>query len=249
MNSLINFCLQIVSTISWNLSVPFPEPSTALLFALSFLQLDFLSLDCVSGQSNYFNRVLVVALTPIFLSLVLGVLFVVRRFGALLSTETQRSTRIANQHAWAFLLLTYCVLPPVSMVLFQALDCETLQPSGTTFLRSDSSIDCRSSAYLEFKAVVSFFIAVYQGLPLMWLALMWRVSSRLNPRIKKHGGGGGGGGGGGDATAAAAAAASPSSAQLEVILEKRNVDPGLQYLNFLWSDYTPARWYYEVIEM
>ena len=35
---------QITSTISWNLSVTFPQPFSSFLSLLSFLQLDFLSL-------------------------------------------------------------------------------------------------------------------------------------------------------------------------------------------------------------
>jgi hypothetical protein len=38
---------QIISSISWNLNVTYPQPFRSLLGALSFLQLDFLSLDCV----------------------------------------------------------------------------------------------------------------------------------------------------------------------------------------------------------
>lgn len=37
---------QLLSTISWNLSLAFPYPFSVLLFYLGFLQLDFLSLDC-----------------------------------------------------------------------------------------------------------------------------------------------------------------------------------------------------------
>jgi len=69
-----------VSTISWNLSVRYPAPFSSLLFALGFLQLDFLSLDCVSGETNYFNRVYAVSVSPILLSAANAVVFALRLF-------------------------------------------------------------------------------------------------------------------------------------------------------------------------
>ena len=39
---------------------------------LSFLQLDFLSLDCARGETNFYARVLVVTLTPICIAFVIG---------------------------------------------------------------------------------------------------------------------------------------------------------------------------------
>ena len=38
---------QIISSISWNLNVPYPLPVRGALGALGFLQLDFFSFDCV----------------------------------------------------------------------------------------------------------------------------------------------------------------------------------------------------------
>jgi hypothetical protein len=38
---------QIISSISWNLNVSYPQPFKSVLLALGFLQLDFLALDCV----------------------------------------------------------------------------------------------------------------------------------------------------------------------------------------------------------
>ena len=61
--------LQIVSTVSWNLNVRFPKPFSHMLYALGLLQFDFLSLDCVSGEANYYYRVVALSLSPILLAL------------------------------------------------------------------------------------------------------------------------------------------------------------------------------------
>ena len=60
---------QIMSTVQWNLNVRFGPPFSSMLDLLSTLQLDWLSLDCATGKSSFFQRVLVVSLTPILLSL------------------------------------------------------------------------------------------------------------------------------------------------------------------------------------
>ena len=38
---------QIIVSISWTLSVTFPEPFSSMLKWLNFVELDFLSLDCL----------------------------------------------------------------------------------------------------------------------------------------------------------------------------------------------------------
>ena len=46
--------LQIICSVQWNLGVEFPAPFSNLLDVLSFLQLDFLTLDCVSGENSFY---------------------------------------------------------------------------------------------------------------------------------------------------------------------------------------------------
>jgi hypothetical protein len=123
--------------VAWNLSVVYPQPFATMLLLLGFLQMDFLSLDCVNGKSNFFNRVLVTSLVPIALAFTNGVIFLVRWFfffGGKTSAATAtplaaRRASIASQHSSAFLLLTYVVLPTCSMVQFQVCVCVFFHPS------------------------------------------------------------------------------------------------------------------------
>ena len=104
------------------------------------------------------------------------------------------------------------------MLQFQSLDCDTLSPSNPkSFLRADSNIDCNSSSYKSFQAVVSVLILAYQSIPLLWLALLYRASSRLNPPE----------------------ASSLAPGQADAALEARAEDPSLAPLAFLWQDYLP----------
>jgi len=104
---------QIISTIAWNLSVEFPPPFSSFLSLLSFLQLDFLSLDCVSGQNSFFNRLYVVFLCPIAAAIAILLVYFIRVH---MSPASEEQQRLKTQHVAAFLPLTYLVLPPCSMV-------------------------------------------------------------------------------------------------------------------------------------
>ncbi len=308
--------MQILSTVSWNLSLRFPAPFSSMLFVLGFLKLDFLSLDCATGRNSFYNRVLVTSVAPLVIAAAIVLVFLARRFShalrccsssssfslraaprpsfhfqstvgaakcvaedppyirradedefvdvtASFAAETAQkkqnaattissssssnssnnnydhrrngassaaddsaaTARITSQHAWALLLLTYLVLPPVSMVLFQALDCDELRHDGSLFLRADSSVDCAAPSYERFRAVVALLVAVYQSLPLCWLVLLRRVRRRLDPPGWDR------------------------SRTVEDVQEQRAGDPALALTAFLWGDYVPHRWYYECIEV
>lgn len=132
--------LQIVSTVSWNLNVVFPPPFSDLLGVFSFVQLDWLSLDCATGKSSFFNRVIVASVGPILLVAAIVVVGALRITGSHIVAfcsflcsrgATKRSSsgngtdgggvgaaeasdehrqRVFSQHANACLLLTYLVL-------------------------------------------------------------------------------------------------------------------------------------------
>jgi hypothetical protein len=86
---------QIVSSVQWNLNVEFPSPFSKLLEILSFLQLDFLTLDCVSGKNSYFAKVYVTQFFPIFLALVIALLGALRVL--VHKCCTMRSTRMSHR--------------------------------------------------------------------------------------------------------------------------------------------------------
>jgi len=65
---------QILSTISWNLAVQYPEPFATALQSLNFMSMDFWAALKCSSQMNLMERTLLAALTPIlfvFLNLML----------------------------------------------------------------------------------------------------------------------------------------------------------------------------------
>jgi Ca2+/H+ antiporter len=58
--------------------VEFPSPFSDFLAVLSFLQLDFLTLDCISGENSFYNKVYVTMFFPFLLLAMIVVISVLR---------------------------------------------------------------------------------------------------------------------------------------------------------------------------
>jgi hypothetical protein len=128
---------------------------------------------------------------------------------------------IISQHMWMFLLLTYLVLPPVAMKQLQSLDCIPFSHDHSSYLRADTGIDCQSSDYEYFKSVVTFFIILYQCIPIMWMTLLYRQRVSLDPKVGDN----------------------------KLALFIRDNNPELASIRFLFNDYNCNKWWFEVAEM
>jgi hypothetical protein len=175
---------QIVQSISFNLSVNYPDPYSSIISYFSFFELDFLSVDCFKG--GYLLSVLIATVVPILVALICWVVYLFRLvyFNALSFSEIDgwdsQSKQMFAQHVHASLLIIYVFVPPVANKQFKALDCQDLA-DGQSFLRADTSVDCNSVSYHNFVIMDSILIGVYQCLPLLYVALLFRVRHKLNP--------------------------------------------------------------------
>jgi hypothetical protein len=86
----------------------------------------------------------------------------------------EEKLKLFNDHLHAFLLLVYVFVPPVASLQLKALDCKTLA-DGSSYLRADTSVDCNSQAYQVFRGIDGMLFALYQCLPLMYIALLCQV--------------------------------------------------------------------------
>ena len=208
--------LQIISTVSWSLTVVFDGPFGNFLSFLNLLSFDFLSLDCASGQTNFLNRVYITSLVPIGLSLLNVAVYWVRSHLVEGNAKKKSShrRRLFSAHAFVFLLLTYCVIPPCALIQFQALTCDTLDHTGETYLRVDSQINCDSPQYRAFHVANVLFVSIFMSLPLLWWSLLWRKREHLNPNGMRE----------------------------ETALRNRENNTGLSHLSLLFSDYRPQCW-------
>jgi len=71
--------LQILSTVSWNMAVEFPEPFSGALELLSFMSLDFSAALTCTSKLDLMSRTLSAALTPLVVIFLNFVLFYIRR--------------------------------------------------------------------------------------------------------------------------------------------------------------------------
>lgn len=166
------------------------------------------------------------SLVPIGLALLNVFIYWVRR---LFVRSHQEHGSLSAQHFWAFAFISYIVLPPVSMVQFRGLNCISLSPVTNSFLREDTVVSCDTHEYAIFLILNGLLIVVYQSVPIVWLVALYRVSADLCPPTVRSG--------------------SFDPERMKAFLDARQENPGLQHINFLWSDYTPRLYYFEVVDM
>jgi hypothetical protein len=188
---------------------------------ISFFELDFLSIDCY--KSGYLLTVYLASAFPIFLSIVCWVLYLFRKF-CLVSIHGLQydgaKKLLWDEHMHAFLLIIYVFVPPVANKQFRALNCQELA-DGQSYLRADTSVDCNANYYQKFVVYDTILIFIYQCLPLLYVALLFRVRDKLNPK----------------------------AANKALALELRDNDESLASIRFLFSDYKCSRWYFEIIDL
>lgn len=188
-----------------------------MLGFMGVFSLDFLALECVSsGKNKYFSTVYLWCCMPIALSLLISAIGLGRYS---IANNSKDRIKIQNQHVWLLLFLSYLVLPSVSSKQLQSLDCVPI--NGESFIRSETSIDCSSQDYLDFRWTVLFFIVLYQLIPIIWMISLFRHRDALNP--------------------------APDDPAHAVFIRDHNIE--LSSLRFLFTDYKCSRWWFEIADM
>jgi hypothetical protein len=208
---------QIINSVQWTLNIEFPSPFKELLGILSFFSFDFLSLSCMFRTDTYFKTVLMWSGIPIMLIIPVIFSYWVRTLRTTLTINEK--SNIKSDHFFYILVLTYLVLPPVSLKQFQALNCYQLP--GRSFLYIDTGISCLTPSYRLFKLMDICFILVYMSIPPIWFALLFRERRSLNP----------------------------PTTDLSLANFLRDNDPKLSPLRFLFDVYLPKYYYFETLEL
>ena len=169
--------LQIIQSVSWNLDMVLPEPFSSFLNILSIFSLDFVSVSCIFQNTGYIASVIVWALVPIVILLLIVTSFILRHCFA--RGDNPRIRRVALRHATWALLFSFVVIPPVGLKLLQALSC--IKIAGSSYLRTDTSVDCGSRVYQYFVVVDILFLCLYLSMPLLMFALLYRERRKLDP--------------------------------------------------------------------
>ena len=94
---------------------------------LNFMDLDFISLDCLDVANKFYWGVYLSAAFPAALSVLNCVTYSFRLASEVaLGYAEEVRAKLWAEHMWAFLATIYLFLPACSQAQFEALDCKTL---------------------------------------------------------------------------------------------------------------------------
>jgi hypothetical protein len=170
------------------------------------------------GKNTFYITVYLWCVIPIVLSLLILVVGLFRVYCS--GRDKAKRKAVKYSHIWMFLFLSYLVLPAVSNKQLSVFSCVELT-DGESYLRIDTSIDCKSPSYLQFRSIIICFILIYQLIPIIWMTLLFRRRKELNP---------------------------PTSDESLVLYIREN-NPKVSSLKFLFRDYKAKKWWFEVVEM
>ena len=174
--------------------MPFPAAMTGpfAVFALFNVNaFSLLPLDC-AFRPTFFDRLVVSTVLPF---LVAAALVCGEKLGC---REEIDGNVLDARTAYRLLLLSFAVLPSCAALTFQYFACSRYDlgdvaydaPSGRLVredddlwvLYADKSVECHGARHRRWGPYAGLMIAVYPlGVPLLYLALLWRERARLNP--------------------------------------------------------------------
>jgi hypothetical protein len=167
--------MQVVNQIKSVYSIPFPDNLAKFFNSLNFINLDVLTLaglGCVS-TFNFYNKLLVMTLTPLALTGVLRCAF----------NSTDDAKKKGKYVGW-FLKMSFFVFPGVSTVVLQTFPCYSFddERGQTHFLKADLSIDCSDpnrSGYVVWGVLMTLVYPV--GITVMFAWLLWKHRMDICP--------------------------------------------------------------------
>jgi len=207
-------------------SIPNPPSLSKMFSNLSIVQLDVASLvpmACLfDGGFNFHKKLIFNTIWPMaFGGCILGVCGLADAFPDQFPIlKSLRSTIFV-----IFLTFTFVIYPTASNTIFNTFNCESFD-DGFTGLKSDFSIDCTSSEHKSYVLYAIFMVLVYPiGIPVMYIATMCFQHPRLTLKHEDY-----------------------TELDHETAIDKRDKDLNLKHVHFLYYQYRPEHWYFEVLE-
>ncbi|CAN0013701.1 unnamed protein product [Ectocarpus sp. 6 AP-2014] len=239
---------QILSVFPSITAVDFPPAYARFLSWIDMLSFDLghvLSASCVFPVMDFYQSLLLTTLGPLGVAMVLVLTYWIakRRAGAGSAGSLMRRAAW-SRHMAAGLLLSFLVFIATSTMAFKTFACDDEAVEGESYLRADYSIQCHTDKHGWYKVYAGVMIMVYPvGIPLLYAFILWQNRESLNPRVKTGAVVNPRADGSTDRITYKA-----NSEDLEEKLEKRRRNPDLIPSMFLWKDFGPEIYYYEVVE-
>ena len=174
-----------MQSVTWSLNIDYPQPFSGMAAWLSIFSFDFLSLECFTGKTDHYQSVLIYTVAPFIMLFAIFGTWGLRRSILYLSDsviEHELADRLRTEHIYYALIVTYLVLPPVTLRQFQALDCT--EYSGEYFIRIDTAISCEDTQFRRFSVLNILALAAYVSILPFWVVTMYKRRHRFNPRTR-----------------------------------------------------------------
>jgi len=135
----------------------------------------------------------------------------------------------SKKYITAFLLISYVILPRVSITIFSLFVCDTFEDGTAPRLRADYSIKCAGTQYNAAYWFSCMMVLIYPiGLPTIYFLMLFSKRKQLNPKHFNR-----------DMAA---------DMEEEEVLELIEKDKKLDIIRFLFDMYHPETWWWEVFE-
>ncbi|CAM9831277.1 unnamed protein product [Scytosiphon promiscuus] len=241
---------QILTVFPSITGVEFPPSYSRFLSWVGVVNLDvghIFTASCVLPGVTFYHRLLLTTLTPLVLAIVLVLTYwMAKRRAGIGSTGVLAARAAWSRHMAAGLLLTFLVFTSTSTIAFETFACDDEAVEGESYLRADYRLTCYTTKHKWYMVYAGVMILVYPiGIPLLYACILWKNRMALNPRVRDTT----------DSTSGVSRlpmvrgfAANESAEELEERLEMRKRNPDLVPSMFLWKDFGPDMYYYEVIE-
>jgi len=171
---------QIVTNVAFLNDVPWPTVYQTFINWFSVLNLDFVpwqSVGCVASI-NYYHKFLIVACTPIGVTLLILLLFFVPLWllqrTDLSDAQVIKTTRkLAVRKFWRLALFTvFLIYPRVSSTILGLFVCRSI--NGESFLVADFNLRCYDEQWYQYAPAGIIFAILYPlGIPLFFFYLLY----------------------------------------------------------------------------
>jgi hypothetical protein len=227
---------QIINQIKFAYDIPFPVNFSDFISSLGFVNLDILTMvgmGCVAPFSFY-GKLFAMTLIPIALAALIYYVY-----------KSSSSEDVKHKCIAGFLKMTYLVFPGVSTAVFQTFSCITFD-TKESFLKQDLSIDCNAAEERPVMLAYAILMVILypMGITAMYAILLWRQRKEICPiEGEWHG------------ILGIKDVFPPKLRTMDEedkMTEQRRLDipknPELNSIQFLFKEYEPYYWWYEVFE-
>jgi len=170
---LINY-LQVLYYI-WRLSADWAASSAVFFVIVGQVTLspNFPPLQCAL-EWGFYDRLIVVYLLPVAITCVLAAVYTIRH----VLFRVQSVKESWSNFQFALMLLLYQVHPMLMLEVISSLPCERVKGTGTSYLRTDMSVDCSSPQYKLFLAISIVYLVVYVAGAIVVLVYFLRTNAQ-----------------------------------------------------------------------